>query len=163
MASVKFDDITEWRDQPMHRLIIYNQDESDETTEFYHPRSDSTWSVVPIKSQQPAMYTGVGRDIGWMISVSFKLLINGLESINERVDELTTAACYAQLVLKAHSSQIHGRTATISIPPPADVSFAIDKGVLEIRVTGVIDSLHISSLVIGPQLFEEDTEPDEIT
>lgn len=158
-------DLTEWKNAPMDRLILTDTSPVDvERYHFYYPTQDSTWNAQPITQRDDR---GANRLLGYNISITFKPLQNNIEAqdVFQYLDGLRGLPIDVALILKPHSSQMHGRIVSIVLTTPhvGDVVFYAEPSEqgpqLVIQINGVIESIYQYDADAGTTTFwVEDSE-----
>ncbi|MBI5646705.1 MAG: hypothetical protein HY962_07210 [Ignavibacteriae bacterium] len=151
-------DIDEWRDMPMHRLVLRGKDNQD-LFHFYHLRQGSTWDIQPVTAR--GMY-GDTRTCGWLFEARALVLQNTFEQMVYDLDAYMGRAWDAFVILKPDASQEHGRLVSIWLADPVGVTWAPvqseGRPSFEVRVTKALTSLYQPTGMTGTDhLWNEDT------
>jgi hypothetical protein len=138
------DDITKWKSAPMHRLVLTNS--AGNKWELYHPTSDSSWGIEPVTRR--GMHGGE-RLCGWLLTITFRMLANELQSILATLDVSVGLDFSVVLILEPDDTELHGRRVGILLPSPCGVTYRVTKDVsgpvFEVVVTKALTSLYVES------------------
>lgn len=142
MSDIVFQDITDYRNSPMHRLVLTDEDTTDRL-QFFYPTKESSYNVTAITRRDGY---GAERPVGWLFECQFVTAQNARESMMQYLDGWNSRRVDAYLVLKPDASQAHGRLVTIRLRPPVGLVWFLRKGEhgpdLVIHITKALQSLH---------------------
>jgi len=159
MADVVYNDITQFTNSPMHRLVLTDEAVPTDRLQFFYPTRESSYEVQAITRRDAY---GAERPIGWLFEAQFITAINAQESILQGLNLWNTKTVDVHLVLKPDASQSHGRLVTIRLRPPVGLVWFVRKGEhgpeLVIRITKALMSLYQNhDGVAYIKLFTDDT------
>lgn len=160
MADLVFNDITQFTNSPMHRLVLTDEAIPTDRLQFFYPTRESSYEVLPITRRNG---NGSERPTGWLFEAVFVTAINAQETILSALNGWHLRDIDVKLVLKPDASQSHGRLVTIRLRPPVGLVWFVRKGEhgpeLVIRVTKALMSLYQNhDGVAYVKLLTDDTE-----
>jgi hypothetical protein len=160
MADLVYNDITQFTNSPMHRLVLTDEQTPTDRLQFFYPTKESSYEVAAITRRDGY---GAERPTGWMFEGQFVTAINAQETILSALNGWPLRDIDVKLVLKPDSSQSHGRLVTIRLRPPVGLVWFVRKGEhgpeLVIRITKALMSLYQNfDGTAYVKLFTDDTE-----
>lgn len=125
MADIVYLDITNFRNSPMHRLVLTDEDVPTDRLQFFNPTKESTYDLSAITRTDGG---GNERIVGWRFAADFIVAQNARQSTLENLDGWNLRRVDVHLVLKPHASQSHGRLVTLRLRPPVGLTWSVRKG-----------------------------------